>query len=424
MRPCRSEAGTAGIRFPVVALFGFLLLAAPHLVELSPTVVTTDLFIVGEDQPIDEDVYVAATSGRIEGRIDGDLVITTGDLTVSGTVTGSVMALSSGRVVIARGGTVEGSVRAVSAQVVVEGVVGDDLFSTAALTTVAASGRIGRDVIVFGGSVDVAGGVDRDVRGRILNASVDGSVGRDVDIAVDLLTIGSRAEIGGDVLYRSANEAAISSAAEIGGQSVQRPAQSSFLFGVILLLANVVGTLAFLVAGIFIIWLLRGTSARAVGMVLRHPVKTFLVGLAAMILGPILVLLLAFTLVGLPVAAVLLFGMLVALVFGPVPAVTALGDRLLRGRGGLFGGFLLGAILWRLGVWFIPFVGAIVFLVGLTWGVGAWLMAGWRQRSTRPAAGSLMPPGFRGRDAAPPEGWEFPLPPAEVTPEPGEQAED
>ncbi len=423
MRPCRSEAGPAGVRFPVFALFAILTFAVPQLFAITATVVTTDIFIVGEEQPIDEDVYVAASSGRIEGRIDGDLVITTGDLTISGTVTGSVTALSSARVLVTADGSVEGSVRALSAQVTVEGAVGGDLFATAAATTVAASGRIARDVIVFGGTANIVGSVGRDVRGRVINSSVQGNVGRDVDLAVDVLTIGADAQIGGDVLYRSSNEASISSAADIGGQVVQLPAQSNFLFGVILTIANVVGSLAFLVAGIFILWLLRGTSARAVGMVTRHPLKTFLVGLAALILGPILVLLLAFTLVGLPVAAILLFGMLVALVFGPVPAVTALGDRLLRGRGGLFGAFVVGAILWRLGIWLIPFVGAVLFLVGLVWGVGAWLMAGWQQRRAPSTGGDLMPAALRRRGTEPPEDWEFPLPPAEVEPGSGDSVE-
>ena len=142
-----------------------------------------------------------------------------------------------------------------------------------------------------------------------------------------------------------------------------------------------------------------------------------------MILGPILVLLLAFTLVGLPVAAILLFGMLVALVFGAVPAVTALGNRLLRGRGGLFGGFIVGAILWRLGIWLIPFVGAILVPRGARLGCrgvadGGLAAANVRRRLV---ASSCLP-ALRRRGKELPEDWEFPLPPAEE-PGPGDSAE-
>ena len=56
-------------------------------------------------------------------RIDGDLVITTGSLSISGTVAGDVLALTSGTVRIEPEGVVEGSLRAVSPRVVVEGDV-------------------------------------------------------------------------------------------------------------------------------------------------------------------------------------------------------------------------------------------------------------------------------------------------------------
>ena len=69
---------------------------------------TTDLFIVSEDEPIAEDVYVAATSGRVEGIIDGDLVITAGSLSISGSVAGDVVALTSGTVRVEPEGRVEG----------------------------------------------------------------------------------------------------------------------------------------------------------------------------------------------------------------------------------------------------------------------------------------------------------------------------
>lgn len=88
----------------------------------------------------------------------------------------------------------------------------------------------------------------------------------------------------------------------------------------------------------------------------------------------------------------------------------------------MFGGFIVGAILWRLGIWLIPFVGAILFLVGLVWGVGAWLMAGWHQRRAPATGGELMPTALRRRGKELPEDWEFPLPPAEE-PGPGDSAE-
>ncbi len=411
MKPSRSDPGSGGIRYRAVTFIALLFAIAPMLAAIAPSVVTTDLFIVGEDEPIDEDVYVAATSGRIEGIIDGDLVITAGDLTIAGTVTGDVLALTAGTVRVDQGGVVEGSVRTTTPQVQIDGEVGKDLFVTGLATGIGSTGVVGRDIIMFGGTLTIDGAVGRDVRGRLLNASVSGSVGRDIDLAVQRLAIDSGASVAGDVLYRSTNTALISDGT-VEGQIVQLPAQSNFVFGVILMIANVVGFLAFVVSGFVLLWLFRSTGAAAIEAVEKHPIKTGLIGLLSLIAAPLLVLFFAFTLVGLPLAVVLMVTLALALVFGPIPAVGAVGDLILRRKGGLFGGFLLGAVLWRLGIWLIPFVGALIYLAGLIWGTGGWVLAAWRLRRTRPVEREALPEALLIKTDDTPEDWEYPLPPA------------
>ncbi len=409
MKPSRSDTGSGGIRYRAVTFVALLFAVAPLLAAIAPSVVTTDLFIVGEDEPITEDVYVASTSGRVEGLIDGDLVITTGDLSIAGTVTGSVLALTSGTVLLEEGGVVEGSIRTATPQVQIDGEIGDDLFVTGLGAGIGPTGVVGRDVIMFGGTLAIDGSVGRDVRGRLLNASVSGTVGRDIDLAVQRLVIDAGATVAGDVLYRSTNDALIS-AGTVSGQIVQLPAQSNFIFGVILTIANIVGFLAFVVSGFVLLWLFRATGAAAIEAVEKHPLKTLGVGVATLIGAPLLMLLLAVTLVGLPLAAVLLVALLLALVFGPIPAVGAAGDLILRRKGGLFGGFLLGAVLWRLGIWLIPFVGALIYLAGLIWGTGGWVLAAWRLRKTRPVEREALPEALTVKEDDIPEDWDYPLP--------------
>jgi cytoskeletal protein CcmA (bactofilin family) len=406
-----SDVWSRRTRYGAFTGVALVIALAPVFAGVAPSVVTTDLFIVPEDEPIAEDVYVASTSGRVEGRIDGDLVITTGSLSISGTVAGDVLALTSGTVEIERGGVVEGSVRTVTPRVQVDGEVRRDLFVTGLGATIGSSGSVGRDMIVFGGTVTIDGSVGRDVRGRMLNTSVGGSVGRDLDVSVQRLTVEAGASVSGDVLYRSAT-AAVITPGTVDGQVVQLPAQSNFIFGVILAIANLVGFLAFVVCGIILLWLFRGTGAASVEAIERHPIKTLLIGLVTLVAAPLLAVLLAATLVGLPLAALLLAALLLGLVFGPVPAVAAVGDLILRRKGGLFGAFVLGAVLWRLGIWHIPFVGAILYLVGLIWGVGGWVLGAWRVRAARPAARDALPPALAVTDDEIPEGWEYPLPPA------------
>ncbi len=422
MKHSRSDPGSGRIRYRVLTGIALLVAVAPLVASVAPSVVTTDLFIVSEDEPIAEDVYVAATSGRVEGRIEGDLVITAGSLSISGTVAGDVIALTSGTVRVEPGGVVEGSLRTVTPQVVIDGDIRNDVFVTGLGVEIGPTGTVGRDVILFGGTLTIDGAVGRDVRGRLLNTLVVGTVGRDIDLSVQRLTVDSGASVAGDVLYRSPTEASIAPGT-VDGQVVQLPAQSNFIFGVILAIANVLGLLAFIVSGIILIWLFRGTGAAAVEAIERHPIKTVLIGVLALVAAPILVLLLAVTLVGLPLAAVLLAAMLLGLVFGPVPAVAAGGDLLLRRKGGLFGGFVIGAVLWRLGIWLIPIVGVLLYLAGLIWGVGGWVLGAWRIRAARPVDREALPPALTVKDDDIPDGWEYPLPPSreEAPPEANDQ---
>ena len=156
--------------------------------------------------------------------------------------------------------------------------------------------------------------------------------------------------------------------------------------------------------------LLRSSSSRAVGSVLRKPIRSFLAGVVTVLVFPALVIILAMTLVGLPLAAIGVLVGGVAFIVGPVPVVTALGNRAMLNRGGLFGGFVVGAVLWRLGIWLIPVVGGFIYLIALVWGIGAWVMGLAAARRGDPTPAVLLPASMIAKDETPSD-WEPPLAP-------------
>jgi len=379
--------------------------------------ITTDRYIVREEEPVSEDQYVTSTSALIEGTIDGDLTVFSGSLTISGSVTGNVTVFSAGSVTVEESGVIGGSLNGAATSVSIAGIVVSDVFVAAGATVVEDSGSVGRDVMGFGGTVRIDGSVGRDVRGRSYRMTVDGAVEGDVDVAAQSLAIASTAVIGGDVLYRSSSEASISDSASIGGTVTQLPSQSNFLYGIVLTIANIVSFLGFIVAGLIVLWLARSTGSRAVGSMLTKPLRSFLVGVATVIVLPVLIGFLAITLVGIPVAIILLAIAVILFVVGAVPAVTALGHLILVKRGGLFGAFLVGAVVWRLSI-FIPWVGPFLFLIALVWGVGAWVMGVLAARRADPLPPALVPAALVARGDRTPD-WDPPRAPgAVVAPDP------
>ena len=361
--------------FAGTALAVMLFLPLPGALD----VFDSGIYLLSEDVTQDEDAYVLASFGAVDGIIDGDLVIAANSVRITGTVTGDVLVASNGTVAIS--GTVEGSVRGVGREIRIEpgGIVGDDL-AVAALTT-RVQGDVNRDLIVFGGRLDLTGRVGRDVHGRFVKGHIGGEIGRNVDIATSSLEVGAGAVVGGHLLYRSNRSADADPEARIVGRFERLSPRPSFFVDFWWTLATVLGFLAFLFSGILLLWLLPDTSARAVGAILTRPWRTLAFGIGVILVLPLAVLAFAFSLVGVPVAALLAVAYLLGFFFGPIPAVAAVGARLLRKRGGVFGAFVAGAIVWRLGIAVLKFVAGALYVAALVWGAGGWAAAVWEGRS-------------------------------------------
>lgn len=361
--------------FAVTALFAMVLLPMPGGLD----VFDTGIYLVVEGDLQDEDAYVLTDSGIIEGVVDGDLVIAAGDLRVTGLITGDLTMVSAGSVVIS--GEVRGAVRGVAREVRIEesGVVGDDLVVAAIATRV--HGNVRRDAIVFGGRFDLTGDIGRDLHGRFVRGNIDGRIGRNVDISTSSLDIGPRAVVGGSLRYRSNRSAAADPAANITGQFERLSPRPSFFVDVWWTLATMLGFFAFLFSGILLLWLMRETSDRAIGAIVTRPWRTLLFGLGSIVLLPLVIMMFVVSFVGVPVAILLGVLYLLGFFFGPIPAVAAAGSKIPGGRGGVFGAFVVGAIVWQLGIALLSFIAGALYVIALVWGVGGWAVAVWDGRS-------------------------------------------
>jgi cytoskeletal protein CcmA (bactofilin family) len=387
------------------------------------SLVTADFFVVSEDDPIVEDVYVTSRTAIVDGTIEGDLTIFTGNLTINGEVTGNVQVFSSGTVRINEGGRIGGSLRGAALNITVSGEVASDVFASAASVVVEEEGTVGRDVMAFGGVLRVEGDVGRDIRGRTARSVIDGSVGGDIDVASQKLELGSGAVVSGDVLYRSPVEASVGPGAQVSGTVTRLPAQSNFVYSVILTLANLVGFLGFLLAGLVALVLLRGSGSRATGAVLTKPIRSLIYGLIAVVVAPVSTVILAATLVGIPLAVLVVLIIVASFVVGPVPAIAALGNRVLGRRGGLLGAFVVGAVLWRFGIWAIPVFGGVLYIVALVWGIGAWIVGFIDTRRDVDIPLALLPASMTAPGGVP-DDWTPPFAPGFAEEEPTEGLDD
>jgi cytoskeletal protein CcmA (bactofilin family) len=242
--------------------------------------------------------------------VEGDLAAFGGTVLVEGTVTGNVTAVA-GSVVVAG-----------------DGVVGGDLTVTAGSATI--EGRVDGDTAVTAGALLVREGAD--LRGTLEvqagSLRLDGRVDGDVRAAAESVTIGDSGVVGGSVTYAAeefVNDGRVSGTVsrtdevEFSGPiTVETP--TATLPRIPLWLSTAYVFVAHLVLGAILLVAFPGTTGEVTRTGLDRAVASGGVGLLTLVGGPVVLLLVAVTIVGIPLALVgaLLLALLAwaGLVFG------------------------------------------------------------------------------------------------------------
>ena len=169
---------------------------------------------IGDDEVINDDLYLFGTTITVNGIVNGDLFAAGNLLTVNGVVNGNVFLLGQDVTV---NGTVSRGARITANNATISGSIGEDLLLLGNSTGIHGGATIGRDLIATVASLTLDGTVQRRIAGNAQTVTLNGSVGSNVDVGVDDLTITEDASIGGDLTYRSDKMAEIAGGADIGG---------------------------------------------------------------------------------------------------------------------------------------------------------------------------------------------------------------
>lgn len=376
MRSAGNRRHRAFILF--VAGLGLVLSAAEA--PLAATA-SADVVLVREGEVVEEDLYATGNSVTINGTIEGDLVFWAFDrLVIEGDIKGDVVGFApTARIT----GNVDGSVRLVGADLSIAGRVGGDVFVAGWSATT--GGSVGRDVLAWTTSLSVDGSVGRDVIGQVWGPLViSGAVGRDVEMTVDEVSLVGDAYVAEDLGFRSDRAADIGPEAGVGGAIIQRePVSPNVSVSAARMVAYFLATLGFMAAGILLIWVLPGTTQRAVEAIPRVPGRTVGLGLAAVV-SPLLVVAAVITIaatappelgatifaVGTPIWLGLTALVLLSVVVAPVPVLIVAGDRMSKGRWSAYASVAILALPLVLILAFVPYVRGLVLVAIVLLGLG------------------------------------------------------
>jgi hypothetical protein len=343
-----------------------------------------DIVTVPQDEVVDGDLYLMGRNIIVDGTVNGDIFGAGQTITINGTVNGGVTL--AGQTLTVNGQVTHG-VRLVGQTLNVNSSIGRDLAAAGAVLNVGGTAKIADDLVLGVGTSYISGQVNGDVRGEGGEVTINNEVGENVELEVDKLTITSTANIEGDLVYTSENEAIIQSGARLGGSTThnvpEKPAAPSPFASI---RGKLLGFLMTLVIGIIVILLAAGRISAMADSIRTKPWPSLGWGALALFVTPIAALVVIITIIGLPVGliALVLYG--IAVYLSQIPVGFLIGRLILKRNGeiesrGLFiGALALGlAILLVLGL--IPYVGGLVMLLTIMFGLGSLIVLVARSRA-------------------------------------------
>ncbi|MFA6474982.1 MAG: polymer-forming cytoskeletal protein [Patescibacteria group bacterium] len=280
------------------------------------------------------DVFVAGNTVTVTGTIEGDLFVAGGTVIVDGDVNGSLRAAGS---------------------------------------TVTIKQSVGRNLVVFGNQVTIAktAHVGQDVTVQSNTLDVNGTVNGDVTVTANELNTGNTASILGEVHHTKPEE-------QNNNQTAPKPDVKKPLVTVFQVIKLMLGWLGYVILGIVLLKLFPKNSNTVIQRMKTAPGKSLLYGIGILVLAPAVLLTLAITLVGLPLATMSGLVLLVVLMWAKVLAGSGLGYLLLPQAKSSFGQFMLGFSMLYLvtGVmsWFGFFgwlLSCVVMVVAMAWAMGS-----------------------------------------------------
>jgi len=324
---------------------------------------------VAEDETISGNLYVGANNVTIDGTVEGDVICGAQTVNINGYVAGSL--------------------RVAGNSISVNGEVAKNAQALGANIFFGKNSNVGWDLFTAGATGEFRGNVGRTLHGALANAVVAGTVGEDVKLRLDerttkeldkfakknaSLDVTKGAVVGGNVYYTAGRKGVVSEQAEIGGEvghsfpKKKKGESTSEVWGYLF------SVFSALVVGLVIISIWREQIKSITSQMLNKVGLSIGYGAAIMFLTPLIVILLMFTLIGIPLGLIVVVIWVIALYIAKIITSILVGRSILdkfwtAKKKSLIWAMIIGVLLTWL-ITSLPFIGWIFCLIAVWWGLG------------------------------------------------------
>jgi cytoskeletal protein CcmA (bactofilin family) len=366
----------------VLLAFGVFFIGALTVLAESRT---GERVTVGEDEVINDDLFIAGADIEIEGVVNGDVYAAGQRIEVSGEINGDLIV--GGETLIVTG-IVRDDIRAAGETLTLEGATVDDgvMFFGGTLA-LEEDTEINGSVMFYGGELTSEAHITRSLRAGADTVEIGGEINGNVHAEVNRLEVQDGAVVDGNINYVSEREAVVGEGAVVNGEiERESPSRGNFGRGTEPLFV-LFSFLSMLVTG-FVLFIFFARPIQATADIIRtRPLRTLAVGALVMVAFVPAITILFISFVGIPLALIVL-GLFIAAAYFSTLFVALTVGRLVIGLVradkvtipnpylSLFLGLLIIFILFQ-----VPYLGFLVRLLVMLLGIGAFVYGVGRLRN-------------------------------------------
>lgn len=304
--------------FRNLAMFSFILSVLIVPFVTSAAVIRSDKeAIVPVEENISGNVYLVGGEPKSLGEVNGDVFALGNDIEVGGVVNGDIISAGGNLNINA---VVNGDVRVSGGTVSVENTISGDVVVFGSNITIKENAKIGGDLILIGGVVNLKNDSEKHVRVISRSTIIEGSILNSANITSEKITILKGSEIKGELSYFSPVQAHIEEGATVSGSANFNKVDSIRENG--LVKHTIVSFLNFwmlfrfvttLILTFIIVYVFKIFAQKTALQSITSFWKSLLVGLATFVFVPVIGIVFLISLILLPVA--ILLGMIYTGVF-------------------------------------------------------------------------------------------------------------
>lgn len=319
-------------------------------------------------------LYVeSAKNITIDGNIDGEAYLVGQDVTINGNIVGDVIIVAVNTFI---NGHISGNARVFSVHTNLNSRIDNNLTLISKESFLSKKASVGGNMLTISDELQFTGVIYGESKIISRFFFVDGILGKKANIVSKNLNIGKLAVFNSDLIYKT--KSPISNINNhVKGKIRYEKADNFLQFNLVgkktevyKNILNVLNFLSVFILGTIMAFLFPKNFTIISQTVIEKPLANFIVGLLFYFISPVVILLLIFSIIGIPIALLLTFFMAVFIFLSRIIISLAIGNMIFKDKNSKFIPLLVGLTITQI-IFFLPFINVLFKIITLFLTTGA-----------------------------------------------------